>query len=86
MYEEYFFIAHNALVLMTAKETINWMRQNLYLHRWFLPWNRLQDGTPYAGRPVGNIPEFMPLDNSLNHDILHSLRMHSVLSRYIVDG
>ena len=28
----------------------------------------------------------MTLDNSLNRDILHSLRMHSVLSRYIVDG
>ena len=51
-----------------------------------LPLNRLQDGTPYAGHPVGNIPKFMPLDNSLNHDILLSLRMHSVLSSYIVDG
>ena len=27
----------------------------------------------------------MPLDTSLNRDILHSLRMHSVLSHYIVD-
>ena len=46
----------------------------------------MQDGTPYASRTVGNIPEFMPLDNSLNCDILHSLHMHSVLSRYIVGG
>ena len=46
----------------------------------------MQDGTPYVGRPVGNIPEFMPLDNSLNHDILHSLCMHIFLSPYIVDG
>ena len=51
-----------------------------------LPINGLQDGTPYAGRPVGNIPKFMPLHNSLKREILHSLRMHSVLSRYIVDG
>ena len=28
----------------------------------------------------------MPLDNSLNSDILHYLRMHSVLSHYILDG
>ena len=28
----------------------------------------------------------MPLDNSLNRDILNSLHMHSVLSRYILDG
>ena len=48
--------------------------------------NRLQDGTPYAGRPVGNSPEFMPLDNSLNRDILHILRFHCVLSRFLVDG
>ena len=48
--------------------------------------NVLQDGTPYAGRPVGNSPEFMPLDNSLNRDILHSLRFHCVLSRFVIDG
>ena len=46
----------------------------------------MQGGTPYAGRPVVNIPEFMPLDNSINGEILHSLHMNSVLSRYIVDG
>ena len=62
------------------------MRQNGYLHRWLLPLNGLQEVTPYAGCPVGDSPEFMPLDNPLNRDILHSLRMHSVLSRYIVDG
>ena len=48
--------------------------------------NGFQDGTPYAGRPVGNRPEFMPLANSLNRDILHSLRFHSVLSHFVLDG
>ena len=62
------------------------MINNGYLHQWLLPLNGLQDGTHYAGLPVGNSPEFMPLDNSLNRDILHSLRIHSVLSHYIVDG
>ena len=62
------------------------MRQNGYLNQWLLPLNGLQDGTPYAGHPVSNIPEFIPLDHSLNRDILHYLRMHSVLRRYIVDG
>ena len=47
-----------------------------------LPMNGLQDGIPYDGRPVGNSPEFMPLDNSLNRDILHILRFHCVLSRF----
>ena len=86
VHEEYIFIVHDALVLMTEKGTINWMRNNGYLHRWLLPFNGPQDGTPYTGHPVDNSPEFMPLDNSLNRDILHSLQMHSVLSRYILDG
>ena len=62
------------------------MKQNSYLHQWLIPLNRLQDSTPYADRPVGNTPKFIPLDNLLNHDILHYLRMHSFLIRYIVGG
>ena len=45
-----------------------------------------QDGTPYDGRPVGNSPKFIPLYNSLNRDILHCLRFHCVLSRFVLDG
>ena len=86
VHEDDFYFVHNALVLMTAKETINWMKQKGYLHRWLLPLNGLQDATPYSGRPVGNGPEFMPLDNSLNREILQSLRFHCVLSLSIIDG
>ena len=85
-HEDDFFIVHDALVLMTAKETIEWMKEKNYYHRWLLPMNRLQDGTPYAGRPVGNSPEFMPLYNSLNMDIIHCLRFNCVLSRFVLDG
>ena len=46
VHEDDSFIVHDALVLMTAKEKINWMRYNGYLHRWLLPLNELQDGTP----------------------------------------
>ena len=66
VHEDIFFIVQNILVLMIAKENINWMRQNRYLHRWLLPLNGLKDGTPYAIHPVGNRPEFMPLENSIN--------------------
>ena len=48
--------------------------------------NGLQARTPYSGRPVCNIPEFMPLDNILNRYILHSFRFHCVLSRFVLDG
>ena len=62
------------------------MRKKGFLHRWLLPLNGLKDGNPYAGRPVGNSPKFMPLDNSINRDILHSLHMHSDFIHHIVDG
>ena len=84
VHEDNFYIIQDALVLMTAKETIKWTKEKKCFHRWLLPMNGLQDGTPYAGRPcpVGNSPEFTPLDNSLNRDILQSLRFHCVLSRF----
>ena len=56
VHENDFYIVHDALVLMTAKEAIKLMKQKGYLHHWLLPLNGLQDGTPYAGRPVGNSP------------------------------
>ena len=86
VHEDDFFIVHDALVLMTAKEKIQWMKEKNYYRIWFLTMNGLQEGTPYARRPVGYSPEFMPLDNSLNRDILHSLRFHCVLSRFVLDG
>ena len=86
VHEDDFYIVHDALVLMTSKETINWMKEKGYLYRWLLPLNGMQDGTPYAGRPVGNSPEFVPLDNSLNRDILQSLRFCFVLSLSIIYG
>ena len=62
------------------------MKENNYFHRWLLPMNGLQNGTPYSGCPVGNSPEFVPLDNSLNRDILHSLCFYCVLIHFVLDG
>ena len=62
------------------------MKEKNYFHGWFLTMNVFQDGTPYDWIPVGNIPELMPLDNSLNGDILHSLRFHCILSRFVLDS
>ena len=60
------------------------MKENNYFHHWLLTMNVLQDGAPYDGPPVGNNPEFMPLDHCLNRDILHSFRFHSFLSRFSI--
>ena len=86
VHEDDLFTAHDALVLMTAKKANKWMKEKNCFHCWLLPMNGLQDGTTYAGRPKGNSPEFMPLDNSLNRDILQSLRFHCVLSRFWLEG
>ena len=51
VHEDDFFIVHDALVLMTAKETIECMKENNYFHRWLLPMNGLQDGTTYNCLP-----------------------------------
>ena len=82
VHEDDLFIIHDALVLMTSKETIIWRKENNFLYCWLMPMNGLQDETTYSGRPVGNIPNVMPLDNSLNREILHSLSFHCVLSRF----
>ena len=71
---------------MKTKDTIEWMKEKNYFHHWLMPMHVLQDGTPYSGRPVGNSPELMPLDNNLNRDILQSLRFHCVLSRFLLEG
>ena len=37
VHEDNLYIVHDALVLMTAKKTIKWMKQKGYLHHWLLP-------------------------------------------------
>ena len=86
VHEDDFIIFHDALVLMKAKETIKRMKENNFFHRWLLLMNGFQDRKPYLGRPVGNILEFMPLDNIPNRGILHSLRFHCVLSHFLLYG
>ena len=51
--EDDLFIVHDALVLMTTKETIIRMKENNYFHHWLLPMNGFQDGTHYYVSPVG---------------------------------
>ena len=57
--EDDFFIVHDALVLILAKEKIIWVRKNGYLHIWLFPLDGLQNGTAYSGCTVSNISEFL---------------------------
>jgi hypothetical protein len=46
--------------------------------RWLLPLNGLStDLKAYVGRPVGNSPELMPLDCSLNQNIHVAVDQHA---------
>lgn len=60
---------HDALTLLKCEETKSWMRAKGFLSYWVLPELGLNNGTTYAGRPVGNSPEMMPWDCSLNKDV-----------------
>ena len=55
VHEDDLSIFNDDLVLMTTKEMITQMKENNYFHRWFLPMNGFQYGTPYAGPHVVNI-------------------------------
>jgi hypothetical protein len=83
---------HDALSLMTAKETMEWMQQKGYLKRWILPENGLSsaehdpDLTSYARRPPGDNPEGMPLDNSLNRDVHEAVKRHVLWTQGLAEG
>ena len=55
VHEDDLFIAHDDLISTTEKLMITWIRENIYFHHWLLSINGFQNGTPYFGRPVGNI-------------------------------
>ena len=85
VHENDWFFYHDALVTLTAKSTVAWMKQKGYYSRWLIPQLGLNGGTVYVHRPVGNRPEWMPLDNSLNNDIQMSLSLHCAITAHLED-
>ena len=72
---------HDALSQLTASDTVEWMKLEMfdgmsYYERWIKPMEGLNAGTEYEGRPVGNSPELMPWDASLNQDVDCSVARH----------
>lgn len=71
---------HDALTLLTASDTVQWMKEKGYYDRWITPLNGLhqdQSGlSAYHNRPVGDHPENMPWDNSLNRDVHLAVDLH----------
>ena len=82
------FFYHDALSLLTSKECRQYM-ENTYFDgiraydKWLIPTKDVNVGTKYNGRCVGNSPEFMPLDNSLNNDLQVSHRYHCAVTAHL---
>ena len=70
-------------LLVGTKHEDDWLLKDKDIHaRWLIP--MLVDcnaGTPHEGKPVGDSPELMPLDNSLNQDLHESVRQYVALKK-----
>jgi hypothetical protein len=81
-YETIWLVYHDALSSLTSGATQAWMKDTLtadgrsYFDCMVAPLNGLNAGTVYAGRAVGNSPEMMPLDSSLNKDLDDCVALH----------
>ena len=88
--------SHDALKQMTDKLCIEWMKEEGFWHRWIKPELGLNDcvevvdedgalkkSKNFGSRPVGNQPEIMPLDSSLNWDIESSNDIHCLLTDHL---
>ena len=87
-FEKNWYFYHDALSQLTAKDTREWMSNTVIdgvkiIDRWLVPQNNVSLNTPYHQRPVGNSPEFMPLDNSLNNDIQSSHLHHCIVTSHL---
>ena len=92
-FEESYLFYHDALTTMTDDECKEWMESKGILKRRIYPVLGLNDiivitdsegnektSKHYAGRPVGDCPELMPLDNSLFRDLRCSFDEHVTLT------
>lgn len=60
------------------------MREKGYLEKWILPMHNLNDDYQYhKGKPIGNSPEMMPWDNSLNKDLQDIVYRHVLSTRHL---
>ena len=96
-FEKTYVWAHDALSQMIDDECKAWMKTNKYWDRWITPVLGCNDEVTiidpesqkevtsknYGERPVGDQPELMPLDASLNWDIDCSLNMHVLLTAHL---
>ena len=91
-----YYWSHDALSQMCDKRCTDWMIEKGFYKHWMKPElecndvviTQTDDGKAkhnhhYKGRPVGDQPELMPLDASLNWDIDCSLNMHVLMTSHL---
>ena len=61
------------------------MKEQGYYKRWLIPQLGLNFGTKWFCVPVGNTPEWMPLDMRLNNDIQLLLSLHCAITAHLSD-
>ncbi len=89
-HEDDWLVYHDALSLMTDKECRTWMKGQFirgdsgpifYDNKWILPMHGLNDKfKKFRDRPIGNLPEMMPLDSCLNKDLHEHIATHIIMS------
>jgi hypothetical protein len=95
-YADTYLWCHDALTQMCDGACKKWMMENGYWKRWVKPELGLnssiriigENGKPvvstrYRERPVGDSPELMPHDSSLNWDVDVSNRMHVLFTKHL---
>jgi len=91
IHEKTWVVYHDALAIMTSQATKEWMAEKGYLKRWILPSDDLYNNLPvavrksYQGKPIGNSPEYMPLDTHLNQDIHASHDYHVTVTSHAAE-
>ena len=85
LYENEWYVYHDALSLFTSAKSIEYMKQKGYYKNLILSKNGLNDlvngSTSFACRVVGNHYEMMPLDSHLFQDFKHSIDVHSIVTK-----
>jgi hypothetical protein len=80
---------HDALKLMLAKETVDWMKEKGCHKQWLLPVMGLHSDDPdlkaYLETIPGSGPENMPWDLSLNIDAHEDTKRHVVLTHELAN-
>ena len=83
LYKDSWLFYHDALTQLKCKRKKAWMHTKGYLKGWVLPVKGLNDDTVYAGRPVDNKPELMPLDCSLFKDVDDVVARHIAVTYWM---